>query len=109
NALNDRETGGYTAADYVLAVAETLNRHDGQKSSVPSSFTVARTPDYPVSAFITHLVYLRGTTIEVDELALTALGVQCVPIDPQPNAKGKLLYSPGDVKLALAHILDQDD
>ncbi|KIO33688.1 hypothetical protein M407DRAFT_231889 [Tulasnella calospora MUT 4182] len=109
NAYNDRETGGYTGVDYVLAVAETLNRHDGQKSSTQPSFSVTRAPDYPISAFITHLVYLRGTTIEVDELALTALGVQCVPIDPQPNDKGKLLYTTGDVKLALARILDESD
>ncbi|KAG8903581.1 hypothetical protein FRC00_014673, partial [Tulasnella sp. 408] len=91
------------------AVAETLNRHDGQKSSAQSSIVVARAPDYPISAFITHLVYLRGTTIEVDELALTALGVQCIAIDPQPNNKGKLLYTPSDVKLALAGILDESD
>ncbi|KAG8976097.1 hypothetical protein FRB90_009337 [Tulasnella sp. 427] len=109
NGHNDRETGGYTAVDYVLAVSETLNRHDGRKSSDQPSSTGLKTPDYPISAFITHLVYLRGTTIEVDELALTALGVQCVPIDRQPDPNGKLLYSPNDVKLALAHILESDD
>ncbi|KAG8980556.1 hypothetical protein FRB90_007647 [Tulasnella sp. 427] len=117
NGHNDRETGGYSAVDYVLlpnlilesAVSETLNRHDGRKSLNQPSNTGLKTPDYPISAFITHLVYLRGTTIEVNELALTALGVQCVPIDRQPDTNGKLLYSPNDVKLALAHILESDD
>lgn len=35
---------------------------------------------YPISAFITHLVYLEDTSIAVDEENLTALGVQCVRI-----------------------------
>jgi len=67
NAHNDRETAGYTAVDYVNALTNTLNRHD---LTPRTSIGVTR-PAYPTSAFVTHLVYLSDTTIQVDQEALT--------------------------------------
>lgn len=123
NGCNDRETGGYTAVDYVLyavafifispctltsmcssAVHNTLNRHDcqTQRHSAPAA-------EYPISAFITHLVYLKDAPLDVDELALTALGVKPIAVSSQKRSKdGKVLYDAGTVKDALQRILQPD-
>ncbi|KAJ8587906.1 UPF0052-domain-containing protein [Rhizopogon salebrosus TDB-379] len=71
NSKNDRETDGYTAVDYIRAVTSALN-------SQYSPGGLGNTTTYPISAFITHLVYLEGTTIEVDVETLTTLGVRCI-------------------------------
>ncbi|TFY60593.1 hypothetical protein EVJ58_g5048 [Rhodofomes roseus] len=81
NSKNDRETDGYTAVDYIKTIARTLN----QSHHSPTYGGLGRVDTtYPVSAFITHLVYLQGTTVEVNEALITALGVECV------QAKGTL-------------------
>ena len=83
NAHNDRETAGYTAVDYVKyvsisavsyailtsgsALTNTLNRHD----LTPRTSVGVMRPAYPTSAFVTHLVYLADTTIQVDQETLT--------------------------------------
>ncbi|KAF9263103.1 UPF0052-domain-containing protein [Marasmius fiardii PR-910] len=74
NTENDRETEGYTAIDYVQAITRTLN-----DTYEPPAFGIgnART-QYPVSAFITDLVYLKKTKVHVDVRKLTALGVKCI-------------------------------
>ncbi|KAG8900986.1 hypothetical protein FRB99_005646 [Tulasnella sp. 403] len=108
NGCNDRETGGYTAVDYVQAITRTLNWHDrrgrsqkGVKSAPFPTLDSLRqgSIEYPTSAFVTHLVYLKGTAIEVDQLALTSLGVNCLAIEP--TVQGRLLYDAEVVKLAL--------
>lgn len=84
NAENDRETDGYTAVDYIRfgpilerpnlhwsryrAVVRTLN---GDYSTQAFGLGSANTT-YPVSAFITHLLYLKGTYIKVDVEEITA-------------------------------------
>ncbi|KAG8978838.1 hypothetical protein FRB93_010606 [Tulasnella sp. JGI-2019a] len=114
NAYNDRETGGYSAVDYIRAIVRTLNSYD----VVVQAQHTTRTPitdgtqasgaDYPVSAFITHLVYLQGTEINVDELSLTALGVKCVCVQGQVQmASKKLLYRADDVRDILRRIVQQ--
>lgn len=97
-----RSTSGADPTPNYSAISETLNRHDlsSNKSSAVSAV------DYPVSAFVTHLVYLKGkTTIEIDELALTALGVKLV--EATPASQENSLYDAEDVRGALAKILQQ--
>ncbi|KAL0570988.1 hypothetical protein V5O48_010973 [Marasmius crinis-equi] len=73
NTENDRETEGYTAVDYVQAITRTLNEtYEPQLYGIGNART-----QYPVSAFITDLVYLKQTKVEVDVRKLTALGVRC--------------------------------
>ncbi|KAJ7777592.1 hypothetical protein DFH07DRAFT_11886 [Mycena maculata] len=36
---------------------------------------------FPVSAFVTESVYLRGTQVEVDLRAITAMGVRCTEVE----------------------------
>jgi hypothetical protein len=76
NTENDRETGGYKATDYIAAITRTLNSPPPSSSS---SGGVRRShyhyqglgggmgTTYPVSAFITHLVYLSSGSVLVDE------------------------------------------
>ena len=81
-------------------IARTLN--DGHHAKTYGGLSKADTT-WPISAFITHLIYLRGTSIEVDELSLTALGVKCVELVPKiPNAK--MRYNAEDIKVALRRI-----
>lgn len=104
NGQNDRETEGYTAEDYVHAIARVLNRHDrlshkALKGTQTPDFLIR---DYPVSAFVTHIVYLRGSSIHVDESRLAAAGVRCVEMEGPPGDKA--LYDPATVRRALSII-----
>ncbi|KAG6857669.1 hypothetical protein H0H87_010238 [Tephrocybe sp. NHM501043] len=76
NAANDRETEGYTAADYIHAMTRTLN---GTYQSQPYGLGNANTT-YPISAFLTHMIYLTDTSVKVDVGRITGLGVKCVEI-----------------------------
>ncbi|KAG9223269.1 hypothetical protein CCMSSC00406_0000042 [Pleurotus cornucopiae] len=55
NGTNDRETSGYTAVDYILK---------------PYGLGGVNTT-YPVSAFVTDLVYLKGSAVPVDVAKIT--------------------------------------
>lgn len=81
NSRNDRETEGFTAIDYLQyvtlleaiethaysqaicyrTISKVLNHHD--------SFSAEE--GWPISAFVTHLVYLKGSEVEVDEVAIS--------------------------------------
>ncbi|KAL1678701.1 hypothetical protein EV122DRAFT_211386 [Schizophyllum commune] len=78
NSKNDRETDGYSAVDYVLAIANTLNTQYSPGSYSGLGNVATR---YPVSAFITDLVYLKEGQVDVDVAAITSLGVRCTPIE----------------------------
>ncbi|KAF8203162.1 hypothetical protein BJ912DRAFT_943050 [Pholiota molesta] len=67
NVENDRETDGYTAADYIRAIVETLNSNYSERAYGLGSANTT----YPISAFITDLVYLKGGRIKVDVKAIT--------------------------------------
>ncbi|KAH8120700.1 UPF0052-domain-containing protein [Phellopilus nigrolimitatus] len=72
NSRNDRETGGYTAVDYVSAITRTLNAHYESQSAYTT---------FPISAYITHLVHLKGGLVPLDVGRITAMGVRCVEIE----------------------------
>ncbi|KAF7972580.1 hypothetical protein HWV62_17716 [Athelia sp. TMB] len=101
---NDRETDGYTAADYVSAISQTLNTHyQTQSFSLGNAHTT-----YPISAFVTHLVYLRGTTIRVDVDHITSLGVKCLAVDGiQESGDDTPKYDAACVRSAIDDILEQ--
>lgn len=95
NSRNDRETDGYTAVDYIKyvcpllslratmtlatdhATGRTIARTLNESHHSPSYSGLGRAnTTYPISAFITHLVYLQGTTVEVDEAEITVGTIQ---------------------------------
>lgn len=67
NSKNDRETDGYTAEDYVRAIAGTLNSRYMTASYGLGNASTA----FPISAFVTDLVFLKGGTVHVDIAKLT--------------------------------------
>ncbi|KAF8679551.1 hypothetical protein RHS04_03994 [Rhizoctonia solani] len=108
NGQNDRETEGYSAEDYVNAIARVLNRHDrlshkALKGTQTPDFLIR---DYPVSAFITHVIYLRGSSIRVDQGKLAAAGVHCVEVEGPSGDKP--LYDPATVRWALDQVYRRD-
>ncbi|KAG8761615.1 hypothetical protein FRC11_013504 [Ceratobasidium sp. 423] len=108
NAQNDRETEGYTAEDYVNAIVRVLNRHDrlshkALKGTQTPDFLIR---DYPISAFVTHVVYLRGSSIQVNQARLAAAGVHCVEVEGPPGDKP--LYDPATVRQALDRVYGRD-
>ncbi|TFK40941.1 hypothetical protein BDQ12DRAFT_600212 [Crucibulum laeve] len=84
NSENDRETHGYSAADYIYALSRTLNTgYHAQSYGLGGANTT-----YPISAFITDLVYLKGTKVHVDVVRITLLGVRCTEVEGQKFGNG---------------------
>ncbi|KAF9471303.1 UPF0052-domain-containing protein [Pholiota conissans] len=94
NAENDRETDGYTAADYVRAIVQTLNSSYSERTFGLGSANTT----YPISAFITDLVYLKGSRIPVDVKAITAMGVRCREVE------GETRFDADAVALAMKQV-----
>lgn len=101
NGSNDRETDGYTAVDYIRAITSVLN------SQYPPNGLENVSP-YPISAFITHLVYLEGTKVAVDVEAMTTLGIKCILVgkrsESAPNSEMSQ-YDASMVQQAFGEIL----
>ncbi|OCH88344.1 UPF0052-domain-containing protein [Obba rivulosa] len=103
NSQNDRETDGYTAVDYLQTIVRTLNTPRNSQSY--AGLGEANTT-YPMSAFITHLVYLRGTRVSVDVQRITALGVRCVGVDGHVDERsGVPQFDAACVQSAIQHVL----
>ncbi|KAH8799563.1 hypothetical protein DL96DRAFT_1564550 [Flagelloscypha sp. PMI_526] len=103
NSQNDRETEEYTAADYIHAIARTLNA-EYQRPQLGLGRGNAHT-NYPISAFVTDLVYLKGTEIHVDVKKITAMGVRCLEIIPESGATINPRFSAEDVRDAIDQVL----
>ncbi|PBL01346.1 UPF0052-domain-containing protein [Armillaria gallica] len=104
NTKNDRETDGYTAEDYILAITRTLNaQYQNRSYGLGSASTT-----YPVSAFITDLVYLEGTTIHVNVDRITALGVRCSRVHSETGVKDPK-YEAACVRKAIEDILARSE
>ncbi|KAH8978484.1 UPF0052-domain-containing protein [Lactarius hatsudake] len=103
NSKNDRETEGYTAVDYILAIARTLNARYQTEPYGLAPGNAATT--FPVSAFLTHLVYLRGCAVHVDVARASELGVECVEVESGAvGADGIPLYDATCAKKALEQV-----
>ncbi|KAK0456806.1 UPF0052-domain-containing protein, partial [Armillaria borealis] len=104
NTKNDRETDGYTAEDYILAITRTLNaQYQNRSYGLGSASTT-----YPVSAFITDLVYLEGTTIHVNVDRITALGVRCTRVHSETGVTDPK-YEAACVRKAIEDILARSE
>ncbi|KAH9949457.1 UPF0052-domain-containing protein [Amylocystis lapponica] len=107
NSKNDRETDGYTAVDYVKTIARTLNAsyHSHSYAGLGGADTT-----YPVSAFVTHLVHLKGSSVDVDVRQITSLGVRCVEVDGPADlpAAGEPHFDAASVRRAIHAILEAE-
>jgi len=79
NSENDRETHNYSAVDYVQAITSTLNTQGDTRRGVHST--------YPISAYITHLIYLQNGKVSVDVDELTNMGIKCLEVQASSYKK----------------------
>ncbi|RDB28608.1 hypothetical protein Hypma_015051 [Hypsizygus marmoreus] len=99
NSKNDRETDGYTAVDYIQAIVRTLNSsYNTQPYGLGNVSTT-----YPVSAFITDLVYFKGSMVRVDVKHITTLGVKCIGLEGE--AGHTTSFDAESVRCAISKIL----
>ncbi|KAJ7171747.1 UPF0052-domain-containing protein [Mycena crocata] len=98
NSKNDRETDGYTAVDYINAIVGTLNAHYNTQS-YGLAYGAGANTTFPVSAFITDLVFLKDTSVPIDLRHITAMGVRCTEVD------GTGVFDAPGVKRALDGIM----
>lgn len=70
NSVNDRETPDYTAMDYIDTIANMLRHYD---VPVPLQNLDDVIP-WETSSFITHVAYLEGGSVEIDEQAFKVGG-----------------------------------
>ncbi|KAF7796586.1 hypothetical protein EIP86_007767 [Pleurotus ostreatoroseus] len=97
NSQNDRETDRYNAEDYI----KPYRRYYG---GIGDSSTT-----YPVSAFITHMLYLKGTLVPVDLKTVTALGVKCVEVEGVTDEKTAVpKFSANSVRRAIVSLLEEE-
>ncbi|TFK57723.1 UPF0052-domain-containing protein [Heliocybe sulcata] len=100
NSKNDRETTDYTAIDYIEAIVKSLKTAGSRDQHLGDA--------YPISAFITHIVYLRGTAVPVDIEQITSMGVACVEVTGQAGkANDPPFFDAASVRQALDRILRQ--
>ena len=71
NSFNDRETSGMTAIDYVDRLTDALNRY-GEIDNLTEKY-------------VTHLFVVEGTSIPVDKISLTKLGIKTITIKADPH------------------------
>jgi len=103
NSRNDRETMDYDAEDYIRAIANTLSDH---VINVPASSSLdagtVKIPQFPLSAFVTHVVYLMHGEVKVDVRRLQDLGVKCLQMESSQSR-----FDTAIVHAALEQIIEQ--
>ncbi|KAI8833093.1 hypothetical protein BJ741DRAFT_566441 [Chytriomyces cf. hyalinus JEL632] len=102
NGTHDRETDGYTAMDFVLAITDVLNYSviaeygggeacrkvmmmrdaktdmDGAEASLKGRGYLVK--PYPPRAYITHLLYAEDSQVLVEVERIGSLGIKCVMV-----------------------------
>ncbi|BGP57044.1 hypothetical protein JCM8202_004518 [Rhodotorula sphaerocarpa] len=98
NSSEDRETAGFDALDFVLALHEACRRSQVVEEG-PGGQRAGR--QMQPCDIVTHVVYVRNGQIPVDEATLRRYGVVPVAVGPTPEG----LFDDEVVRDALAQIL----
>ncbi|KAG0206321.1 hypothetical protein BGX28_002222 [Mortierella sp. GBA30] len=100
NGTNDRETPDYTALDFIWALSDALNA----SLKLSGQFWPK---EHKPSKYITHLIYLDNSEVQVDTWGIEKLGIECVPCvgrrDPSSN---RPIYDELQLNKTLETILD---
>ncbi|KAF8940861.1 hypothetical protein BGZ58_004329 [Dissophora ornata] len=100
NGTNDRETPEYTALDFIRALTSALNY------SLKLSVQFWPTEHKP-SRYITHLIYLDNSEVQVDSWGIEKLGIECVPcVGRRDPSSGRPIYDEDNLNKILESILD---
>ncbi|GAA6020646.1 hypothetical protein JCM11491_001132 [Sporobolomyces phaffii] len=70
NSTTDRETPNYTSLDFLRAISSACNRAYGEDAESKRYFEP--------KDFVSHVVYLDGSQVEVDKEELEALGIRII-------------------------------
>lgn len=89
NAENDRETAGYTASNYVTSIVDALNHYDRPRRRLGKASNGRDTAVAPwqPNQLITHLAYLEGAKVELDEMAIAVSANSPVSLSSSPACK----------------------
>ena len=105
NGSLDRETGGYTAADFLDAITRACLESQGLNGGV----------DHMIdrrlwSQYVTHLIHLEGDGVPVvDKQQLLDFGVECVRIYGRKGENGVTRYDGRALTQALGAVLGKRD
>ncbi|KAF9999736.1 hypothetical protein BGZ79_006660 [Entomortierella chlamydospora] len=100
NGTNDRETPDYTALDFIWALTSALNY------SLKLSGQFWPTEHKP-SKYITHLLYLDNSEVQVDTWGIEKLGIECVPcVGRKDSPSSGPIYDEEQLNKTLESILD---
>ncbi|GJJ73182.1 hypothetical protein EMPS_05540 [Entomortierella parvispora] len=100
NGTNDRETPDYTALDFIWALSGALN------SSLKLSGQYWP-KEYKPSKYITHLIYLDNSEVQVDTWGIEKLGIECVPCQGRRDpSSDRPIYDESHLNKTIEAILD---
>lgn len=100
NGTNDRETPDYTALDFIWALSGALN----SSLKLSGQFWPK---EYRPAKYITHLIYLDNSEVQVDTWGIEKLGIECVPvIGKQDPSSGRPIYDEKHLNKTVDAILD---
>jgi hypothetical protein len=149
NGSNDRETEGYSAIDFISAIANALNEsqlidarrkfYDCLSTERPPSPASTESPDSsqgsmhaasyyppislpntppgyppfpnhlfsasPPSRYMTHMIYLSNSDIQVDVSSIESMGIRCIKLNGTILADGKPGYDADVLDVAVKEIV----
>ena len=105
NGSLDRETGGFTAADFIAAIARACEESCGHTFKDGKEVERHWWPSY-----VTHLIHLEGESVpRVDKMELGRWGIECVRLYGRRGEDGIVKYDGRGLVQALSAILGRRD
>ncbi|TKY87283.1 hypothetical protein EX895_003960 [Sporisorium graminicola] len=103
NSVQDRETKGMDALDFVKAICGSLNQSD-----VPSGAQAEGRTGWAESRLITHLIYFEQGQVGVDVARLEEMGIRCVVAESRLRSKsGTPKFDEESVREALRKVTSE--
>ncbi|OWZ57723.1 hypothetical protein C368_00891 [Cryptococcus neoformans 125.91] len=108
NSSNDRETTDYAASEYVATILAMLRHYDKPRRNRARDQLLPG-PEWKAANLISHVVWLEGAKIEIDEDQILESGVKmvCVPANVHGAQHGEIpLFSNEAVEWAMERVLE---
>lgn len=103
NGSLDRETGGFTASDFLDAITRACLESQGNMFTADSTFNIDRGT---WGRFVTHLIHLDGEGVPtVDKGEMVKYGIECVRLYGRKGEDGVARYDGKALAQALSAIL----
>ncbi|WVO12589.1 hypothetical protein L204_100194 [Cryptococcus depauperatus] len=79
NSNNDRETSNYLVSDHVATILAMLRHYDKPKTNKSHEQSLLQT-EYKANELISHIVWLDGCRVEIDEEEILRLGIKIIKV-----------------------------